>query len=87
MGNPASVPDPEPDPDDGNNQEQAQRKIKPHATIKKKKNWKLLRPFFAWLAVGAIEKTFELTTQHARTPNAEVLTQHYKSQHPWAGVP
>jgi hypothetical protein len=45
-----------------------------------------LRPLFAWQKVPTIKRTFELTTQHARIPNSEILKVHYKSPNPATNV-
>ena len=37
----------------------------------------LLQPLFNWLPINLIKKTFELHTQHARTPASSLLKKTY----------
>ena len=62
-------------------------RIRPRTTKPIKRNWKVLRPFFAWLGLTIIEKTFNNTTQMARMPNEETLRRHFRSPNPATNVP
>jgi hypothetical protein len=53
---------------------------------KKPIDYEAMRPFFAWLPVNIIEKTFGLTTQYGRIPMSDVLKKWYKSPNPALNV-
>jgi hypothetical protein len=42
-------------------------------------DYETLRPFFGWLPVDTIKRTFDVTTQYARMPMSSVLKKRYKS--------
>ena len=45
-----------------------------------------MQPFFSWLPVKVIKKTFQSTTQYARTPASTMLQKHYKAPFPALNV-
>ena len=49
-------------------------------------NYEKARPYFAWLPVETIKKTFQATTQYARIPMSTILKKHYKSPFPAMNV-
>jgi hypothetical protein len=46
------------------------------------KDYSVLRPFFAWLPLDTVRRTFEVTTQHARLSASTLLKQRFKSPFP-----
>jgi hypothetical protein len=56
--------------------------IIPRTTVKRSPDFKLLRPFFGWMSVNIIQKTFEHTTQYARLPTGTMLKKAFRSSHP-----
>ena len=81
-------PPPEPPPDqDGEDLTSDKVTVTPPIIRKpKERDWQALRPLFGWMTVPTIKKTFDKTTQWARTPNSEILKQHFRSPFPWANV-
>ena len=51
-------------------------------TFKQAPEYAKMQPFFSWLPVKVIKKTFESTTQYARTPASAVLYKYYKAPCP-----
>jgi hypothetical protein len=45
-----------------------------------------LRPYFGWISPDAIKKTFQLTTQLARTTTGTLLKRMYRAQNPALNV-
>jgi hypothetical protein len=45
-----------------------------------------LQPYFGWLPLNIIQKTFEVTTQYARMPMSTVLKKQYKSPNPAVNI-
>ena len=46
---------------------------------KKEPDYESLKPYFNWLPMNIIKKTFKLTTQYARTPASTMLKKNFKS--------
>ena len=44
--------------------------------------YKLMRPLLNWLPLDIIKKTFQLSTQYARTPVSAAMKQTYRSLFP-----
>ena len=58
-----------------------------YATMEKKEpNFKVLRPYFNWMPTNIIKKTFQYSTQYARTPMSTILKKNYKSPFPALNV-
>jgi hypothetical protein len=57
------------------------REIKPAAI-----DYQRLRPYFAWLPMGIIKKSFENTMQYASMPMSTYMKRHYKSPFPALNV-
>ena len=53
-----------------------------HTVTRAPPDYSSLRKFFGWLPTDIIKKTFEHTTQYARTPISTILNKHYKAQFP-----
>jgi hypothetical protein len=51
-----------------------------------KRDYNLLRPFFAWAPAETIRKTIGVTTQYARGRVSETIRQHWKSRFPACNV-
>ena len=51
-----------------------------------KHDFEVLRPFFGWLPVDLVKKTFNVTTQYARMPMSTVLKKRFKSPNPALNV-
>ena len=49
---------------------------------KQEPDYEALRPFFGWLPVDVVKRTFAVTTPYARTPFSTTLKKHYKSPFP-----
>ena len=49
---------------------------------KQEPDYEALRPFFGWLPVDIVKRTFAATTQYARIPFSTTLKKHYKSPFP-----
>ena len=49
---------------------------------RKENNYSLLQPLFNWLPIILIKKTFDLSTQHTRTPDYSLLKKTYLSPFP-----
>src|SRR5688500_13679094 len=45
-------------------------------------DYEALRPYFGWLPLDVVKKTYKCTTQFARMPMSTVLKKHYKSPFP-----
>jgi hypothetical protein len=45
-------------------------------------DFEALRPFFGWLPIDLVKKTFGVTTQYACMPMKTVLKKHFKSPNP-----
>jgi hypothetical protein len=45
-------------------------------------DYSVLHPFFAWLPVETVKRTFAVTTQHARLSASTLLKKHFKSPFP-----
>ena len=58
----------------------------PRLTEQQPFNYAALRPFFGWLPVDTIKRTFEATTQHARISGSTLLKRHFKSPFPALNV-
>ena len=48
--------------------------------------YELLKPVFIWIPLDMIKKTFQLSTQHARTPASSVMKKTYRSTFPAINV-
>jgi hypothetical protein len=51
-----------------------------------KHDFEALRPFFGWLPIDLVKKTFGVTTQYARMPMSTVLMKRFKSPNPALNV-
>ena len=60
--------------------------VSPRIVRNKEPDYKALRPFFGWLSVETIKKTFLHTTQCARFPTGSLLKRAYKSPNPALNV-
>ena len=54
--------------------------------FKKEPDYSMLQPFFNYLLIQIIKKTFSLTTQHAKTPESTILKKNFKSPFPALNV-
>ena len=52
------------------------------STKRKEPEYSLLQPLFNWISINLIKKTFQLSTQHARTPASSLLKKTYCSPFP-----
>jgi hypothetical protein len=57
-----------------------------HFVQKTPPNYALLRKFFAYLPVDVIQRTFQHSTQYAKTSISTILTKHYKGLYPALNV-
>jgi hypothetical protein len=55
-------------------------------TKPRKRDYDLLRPFFAWESSDTIRRTIEVTTQYARGCVSVTIRQHWKSRFPACNV-
>jgi hypothetical protein len=55
-------------------------------SIPSKRDYELLRPFFAWAPSDTIRRTIEVTTQYARGRVSDTIRQHWKSRFPACNV-
>jgi hypothetical protein len=55
-------------------------------SLPSKRDYNLLRPFFAWAPAETIRKTIGVTTQYARGRVLETIRQHWKSRFPACNV-
>jgi hypothetical protein len=53
---------------------------------KKEPDYERLRPYFGWLPIEAIKRTFQHTTQYAHLPVRTLLKRRYKSPNPALNV-
>ena len=51
-----------------------------------KRDYELLRPFFAWAPAATIQRTIQVTTQYARGRVSDTIRQHWKSRFPACNV-
>ena len=58
----------------------------PRSATPKEPDYAKLRPYFGWVSVDQIKKTFQHTTQLARITTGTLLKQVYKSQNPALNV-
>ena len=56
------------------------------ASAPSKRDYELLRPFFAWAPADTIRRTIEATTQYARGRVSDNIRQHWKSRFPACNV-
>jgi hypothetical protein len=56
--------------------------VVPKSISRRNPDYKALRPFFGWLSVSIIRKTFEHTTQYACIPCGTLLQRTFKSPNP-----
>ena len=56
------------------------------ASAPSKRDYELLRPFFAWAPVDTIRRTIETTIQYARGRVSDNIRQHWKSRFPACNV-
>jgi hypothetical protein len=55
-------------------------------SLPSKRDYNLLRPFFAWAPAETVRKTIGVTTQYARGRVSETIRQHWKSRFPACNV-
>mmetsp|Transcript_22842 Transcript_22842/g.34620 ORF Transcript_22842/g.34620 Transcript_22842/m.34620 type:complete len:658 (+) Transcript_22842:2551-4524(+) len=59
---------------------------KPIQHLRQEVDYTIKTPYFCWLPLDIVKKTFQATTQFARIPMSTHLTKHYKSPNPALNV-
>ena len=60
--------------------------IEPRVSTPSKFDHKATRPYFAWLPLDRIKKTFEMTTQFMKMPSSTYLQKRHQTLHPAANI-
>jgi len=63
-----------------------QASLTPRSASTRTPDYSLLRPYFGWISIDNIKKTFQNTTQLARTTTGTLLKRMYRSQNPALNV-
>ena len=60
--------------------------VEPRVSTPTKFDHEAMRPYFAWLPLARIKKTFEVTTQFMQMPSSTYLRKRHRTPHPAANI-